>query len=110
VLVLHKLVVNGIDKLAPLYNCFLTILCNLSPYAKSLCLLSAVKLVSLFELFTSPRFLYAAEGNHVYVQLLLETFNNVVRHSFLGFFFIFLLLWGLEASVYKIGTWIDRQI
>ena len=29
---LHKLVVNGLDKLSPLYNCFLTIICNLSPY------------------------------------------------------------------------------
>ena len=54
---LHKLIVNGTDKIAPLYNCFLTIVCNLSPYTKQLCMLSSVKLVSLFELFTSHRFL-----------------------------------------------------
>ena len=84
VLVLHKLVVNGTDKLAPLYNCFLTIICNTSPYTRTLCLLSSVKLLSLFELFTSPRFLYAAEGNHVYVSLLLETFNNMVQYQYAG--------------------------
>ena len=72
VITLHKMVVNGGDKLAALYNCFLTIICNLSPYAKSLSLVASVKLVNLFELFTSPRFLYAAETNHVYVALLLE--------------------------------------
>jgi len=84
VLVLHKLVVNGVDKLAPLYNCFLTIICNVSPYTKQLCLLSSVKLVSLFELFTSHRFLYGAQDNHVYVSLLLEVFNNVVQYQYAG--------------------------
>lgn len=36
IIVLHKLVVNGLDKLSALYNCFLTIICNISPYCKSL--------------------------------------------------------------------------
>jgi hypothetical protein len=36
VITLHKLVVNGLDKLQALYNCFLTIVCNVSPYCKSL--------------------------------------------------------------------------
>jgi hypothetical protein len=84
VVVLHKMVVNGSDKLSPLYNCFLTIICNVSPYTKTLCLLSSVKLVNLFELFTSHRFLYAAEGNHVYVALLLEIFNNVIQYQYTG--------------------------
>jgi len=84
VITLHKLVVNGLDKLSPLYNCFLTIICNISPYCKSLSAVAAVKLVSLFELFTSPRFLYAAEGNHLYVALLLEIFNNVVQYQYTG--------------------------
>jgi len=84
VVVLHKMVVNGTDKLSPLYNCFLTIICNVSPYCKTLSLVSSVKLVNLFELFTSHRFLYAAEGNHVYVALLLEVFNNVVQYQYAG--------------------------
>lgn len=84
VVTLHKLVVNGGDKLAALYNCFLTIICNLSPYSKSLSLVASVKLVNLFELFTSPRFLYQAEANHVYVALLLEIFNNIIQYQYGG--------------------------
>ena len=84
VVVLHKMVVNGGERLSSLYNCFLTVLCNLSPYAKSLSLVAAVKLVNLFELFTSPKVLYAAEQNHAYVALLLEIFNNVIQYQYGG--------------------------
>jgi hypothetical protein len=48
-------VVNGSDKLSSLYHCFLTIMCNVSPYCKSLSLVASVKVLNLFELFTSPR-------------------------------------------------------
>ncbi len=84
IIVLHKMIVSGLEKLSPLYSCFLTIICNISPYSKSLCTVSAVKLVNLFQLFVSSRFLYAAEGNHVYVSLLLETFNNIVQYQYEG--------------------------
>lgn len=50
-----QVVVNGTEKLASLYHCFLTIICNVSPYAKSLSIVASVKLLNLFELFTSPR-------------------------------------------------------
>jgi hypothetical protein len=78
------MIVSGLEKLSPLYSCFLTIICNISPYSKALCTVSAVKLVNLFQLFVSSRFLYAAEGNHVYVSLLLETFNNIVQYQYEG--------------------------
>jgi len=84
VVVLHKMIVSGLDKLSALYNCFLTIICNISPYCKSLCTISSVKLVNLLQLFTSPRFLYASEGNHIYVAMLLETFNNIVQYQYEG--------------------------
>jgi len=45
---------------------------------------AAVKLVSLFELFTSPRILYAAEGNQGHVALLLEIFNNLIQYQYGG--------------------------
>lgn len=41
--------VNGSPKLAPLYNCFLTIISNLSPYAKTLSMVASVKIINLFE-------------------------------------------------------------
>lgn len=84
IIVLHKMIVSGLDKLSALYNCFLTIICNVSPYCKCLSAVSSVKLVNLFQLFTSPRFLYAAEANHAHVAILLETFNNIVQYQYEG--------------------------
>merc|ERR1711871_671634 len=84
IITLHKLIVAGIDRLSALYNCFLTIICNISPYCKTLSTVSSVKLVNLFQLFTSTRFLYAAEGNHIYVPLLFETFNNIIQYQYEG--------------------------
>jgi len=81
---LHKLVVNGAYKLVPLYSCFITIICNISPYWKSMSLVSAVKLVNLFELFSSPKFLYSGESAHRHLALLLEVFNNVIQYQYNG--------------------------
>jgi Dyggve-Melchior-Clausen syndrome protein len=84
VIVLHKMIVSGLDKLSALYNCFLTIICNVSPYCKCLGTVAAVKIVNLFQLFMSPRFLYATESNSVYVALILETLNNIVQYQYEG--------------------------
>ena len=81
---LHKLVVNGAYKLVPLYSCFLTIICNVSPYWRSMSLVAAVKLVNLFELFSSPKFLYSGEHAHRHLSLLLEVFNNVIQYQYHG--------------------------
>lgn len=81
---LHKLVVNGAYKLVPLYSCFLTILANTSPYWKSMSLVSAVKLVNLFELFSSPKFLYSGELAFRHLSLLLEVFNNIIQYQYHG--------------------------
>mmetsp|Transcript_17460 Transcript_17460/g.25220 ORF Transcript_17460/g.25220 Transcript_17460/m.25220 type:complete len:781 (-) Transcript_17460:88-2430(-) len=81
---LHKLVVNGAYKLVPLYSCFLTIICNISPYWRKMSLVAAVKLVNLFELFSSPKFLYSGEQAHRHLALLLEVFNNIIQYQFSG--------------------------
>lgn len=81
---LHKLVVNGTEKLGALYNCFLTIICNVSPYCKSLSGTTSSKLLNLFSLFSSPPFLYGLPSNYVYVVMLLETFNNIVQYQYEG--------------------------
>mmetsp|Transcript_50305 Transcript_50305/g.58710 ORF Transcript_50305/g.58710 Transcript_50305/m.58710 type:complete len:850 (+) Transcript_50305:128-2677(+) len=81
---LHKLVVNGAYKLVPLYSCFITIICNISPYWRSMSLVAAVKLVNLFELFSSPKFLYSGENAHRHLALLLEVFNNVIQYQYSG--------------------------
>lgn len=81
---LHKLVVNGAYKLVPLYSCFLTIIANTSPYWKSMSLVAAVKLVNLFELFSSPKFLYSGEYAYRHLALLLEVFNNIIQYQYHG--------------------------
>lgn len=81
---LHKMIVNGSEKLGALYNCFLTIICNVSPYCKSLSGTTSSKLLNLFSLFASPPFLYGLHTNYVYVVMLLETFNNIVQYQYEG--------------------------
>jgi len=83
-IILHKLVVNGSYKLVPLYSCFITIICNVSPYWRSMSLVAAVKLVNLFELFSSPKFLYSGDNAHRHLALLLEVFNNVIQYQYTG--------------------------
>lgn len=81
---LHKLIVNGAYKLVPLYSCFLTIISNVSPYWRKMSLVSAVKMVNLFELFSSPKFLYSGEHAHRHLALLLEIFNNMIQYQYMG--------------------------
>lgn len=81
---LHKLIVNGAYKLVPLYSCFLTIICNISPYWREMSLVAAVKMVNLFELFSSPKFLYSGENAHRHLALLLEVFNNILQYQYHG--------------------------
>ncbi|CAM9734928.1 unnamed protein product [Ascophyllum nodosum] len=84
ILTVHKLLVAGSERLSSLYHCFLTVLCNVSPYCKSMSLVASVKLLNLFELFTSPGNLYASETNQTYVSLLLEMFSNIIQYQYAG--------------------------
>ena len=81
---LHKMIVNGSYRLVPLYSCFLTVVCNISPYWRSMSLVSSVKLVNLFELFSSPKFLYSGEKAYKHLGLLLEIFNNIIQYQYNG--------------------------
>lgn len=47
-------------------------------------LVSSVKLVNLFELFSSPKFFYSGEKAYRHVALLLEVFNNVIQYQYNG--------------------------
>ncbi len=78
----HKLVVNGSIKLVPLYSCFLTIICNISPYWRKMSLVGAVKLVNLFELLASPKFLFSGYKAYHHLAQLLEIFNNIIQYQY----------------------------
>lgn len=84
VVVFHKLVVNGSKKLKTLHSCLLTIICNISPYAKTLSNVASQKLLSLFQIFASPRFIFRAPAAHQYVFFLLDIFNNLIQYQYEG--------------------------
>jgi hypothetical protein len=84
VIVTHKVIVTSPDHLDALLHILLTVLSNISPYVTHLEQLSSMKLVNLFEMFSSPRFLYANESNHQYIFLLLDVFNNIIQHQYQG--------------------------
>ena len=47
-------------------------------------MVASVKLVNLFQLFASPKFLYRHPDNHTFVEQLLTTFNNMVQYQYEG--------------------------
>ena len=84
VLVAHKLIVSSPNHLDALLKVLLTLLANVSPYITRLSGISALRLVSLFELFCQPAYLYGKEHNHVYAALLLDLFNNLIQYQWQG--------------------------
>lgn len=84
IIVLHKLVVNGNDKLNSVYNCFFTIIGNISPYCKHLNTYSSIRLVRLFKLFSSPRYIYESQANHLVLFFLLDIFSNLIQYQYEG--------------------------
>jgi hypothetical protein len=50
--------------------------------AQALSLASSSKLLTLFELFASPRFLFARPGNVAFAAQLLEALNNLVQYQY----------------------------
>ena len=84
VLVAHKLIVSSPNHLDALLKVLLTLLANISPYITRLSAISALRLVSLFELFCQPAYIYGKEHNHVYAALLLDLFNNLIQYQWQG--------------------------
>ncbi|XP_049873656.1 protein HID1 [Pectinophora gossypiella] len=84
VVVFHKIVTTGHQRLQPLFDCLLTVLVNVSPYLKTLSMVSATKLLHLVEAFSTPWFLFARPHHHHLVFLLLEMFNNIIQYQFDG--------------------------
>ena len=84
ILVFHRIITAGHQRLQPLYDCLLTIIVNISPYMKSTSMTTASKLLHLLEAFSTPWFLFSAPQNHHLVFFLLEIFNNVIQYQFDG--------------------------
>ncbi|XP_006823997.1 protein HID1-like [Saccoglossus kowalevskii] len=84
IIVFHKIITSGHQRLQPLFDCLLTIIVNVSPYLKSLSMVSANKLLHLLEAFSTPWFLFSNPTNHHLVFFLLEVFNNIIQYQFDG--------------------------
>ncbi|MEQ2295127.1 cell wall biogenesis protein [Ameca splendens] len=84
IVVFHKIITTGHQRLQPLFDCLLTIIVNVSPYLKSLSMVAANKLLHLLEAFSTTWFLFSAAQNHHLVFFLLEAFNNIIQYQFDG--------------------------
>ncbi|RXN08927.1 HID1-like protein [Labeo rohita] len=84
IVVFHKIITCGHQRLQPLYDCLLTIIVNVSPYLKSMSMVAANKLIHLLEVFSSPWFLFCSPVTHHLVFFLLEIFNNIIQYQFDG--------------------------
>ena len=84
VIVFHKLITTGHQRLQPLFDCLLTILVNVSPYLKTLSMVASAKILNLLEAFSTPWFLFSNPTNHHLVFFLLEIFNNIIQYQFDG--------------------------
>jgi hypothetical protein len=71
-------------KVQELQECLLTIITNISPYVKSLCMSSSIKLLKLFDFLSKPNFIFASERNYRYLFFLLETMINIVEYQYEG--------------------------
>ncbi|CAG2158346.1 unnamed protein product [Oppiella nova] len=84
IIVFHKIITTGHQRLQPLFDCLLTIIVNVSPYLKTLSMVSSTKLLHLLEAFSTQWFLFSNQTNHHLVFFLLEIFNNIIQYQFDG--------------------------
>ena len=74
-LLFFQIITTGHQRLQPLFDCLLTILCNVSPYIKSLSMMASCKLLHLLEAFSTPWFLFSNPSNH-HLGLYTSTFST----------------------------------
>lgn len=84
VITLHKTVVSSDPRIGTLFPCIFTILNNITPYTKGLCLVAAVKLTGLLELCADPDLLLGNPSTPTFLNKLLMAFNNIVQYQYSG--------------------------
>lgn len=83
IIVFHKLILYGFN-LNRLFDFLVTIILNISPYLKTLSILTSKCLIQLFEILSSPFVILTEPNYHQIVVFLLEIFNNLVQYQFDG--------------------------
>eukprot|EP01071_Lankesteria_metandrocarpae_P001710 Lankesteria_metandrocarpae@DN1798_c0_g1_i1.p1 len=86
ILVINGVVVNSTSSSSSdsLIDMLLTVLCNVSAYARVLCLESCVKLLALVKRFSHPGWLFSAPYHYHDVFFLLDVFNNIIQYQYVG--------------------------
>ncbi|KAI9325311.1 high-temperature-induced dauer-formation protein-domain-containing protein [Zopfochytrium polystomum] len=69
---------------ASLHENFLITLTNVSPFVKSLTVVTVNKLLGLFMSFSNPGYMLSNETNHKMVFYILDVFNNMVQYQITG--------------------------
>jgi len=85
-LALHKVISDTMNQPAndALVEMLLTSLCNVSPYVKSFCRESCLKLLSLTERLARPVYFFGSSFRHHGLVFMVELFNNLVQYQYEG--------------------------
>lgn len=84
ILASYRLITNGHPSMLNIVDCLLTMIVNISPYLKSLSLVTCTKLLSLFHVYGNPSHLASNKASINSVALMLELFNNLIQYQFHG--------------------------
>jgi hypothetical protein len=84
VLVIIQMIIDGQKRLDSLWECLLTVLSNVSPYIKTLTIITSTRLLKLSVTLSKRSWLLSKEKNHRYIFFLLETFNNILQYQYEG--------------------------
>lgn len=80
----YRLITNSHPGILNLIDCILTTIANISPYVKSLSLVTSTKLLNLLYIYGSPVYLASHPASINQAVLLLEIYNNLIQYQFQG--------------------------
>eukprot|EP01060_Flectonema_neradi_P007629 TRINITY_DN1534_c1_g1_i2.p1 TRINITY_DN1534_c1_g1~~TRINITY_DN1534_c1_g1_i2.p1 ORF type:complete len:765 (+),score=123.96 TRINITY_DN1534_c1_g1_i2:52-2346(+) len=84
VVVFQQLIQSGIDWIRRSAGSLICIIVNISPYAKSLSMVGSVKLLNLYEIMSTQKYISASSENWRPLALLTQTLNNLIQYQYEG--------------------------
>jgi hypothetical protein len=81
-LVVESVIASG--QVEALHECLLMMVCNVSPYQKTLSMTSSVALMRLFVLFSSRSSLLKTERSHDLLALVMDCISNMLQYQYEG--------------------------
>ena len=84
IITFQQLVQSGVEWVRMATDGFLTAIANLSPYIKSMSMVTASKLLNLFDALSTRKFLTSSRDNWRCLDLLFQAYNNVIQYQYEG--------------------------